>query len=236
MRTFKGTRPCFRFALLALAALALAGCPSEDDSYVCGNGVCEVSEGEDRFSCPQDCAPNVCGNTICDAAETVANCPQDCPAVCGDNLCTDAENSDSCRRDCPELCGDGYCSDNEDLLGNCPADCPIGPVCGDGFCEGGETGANCPSDCATCTGQYPVDCHDGTGCWSAGTNCASNVFTCGGQLRRCALTSNTAFCCSNAFVQCPASFPYYCPVDNLCYAQVPTFCSTATCSFILGDC
>lgn len=177
-------------------------------------------------------------------AALLAGCPseEDDEYVCGDNVCevADGENEFNCSEDCAseEPCGDGFCSQNDgENASNCPADCQATPTCGDGLCNGSETGSSCPGDCATCTGSFPVDCHDGTGCWTAGTNCSSNVFTCSG-LRRCASTSDSAFCCGGLFVTCPSFAPFFCPQDGLCYGggQVPSYCTAGGCSVILGDC
>jgi hypothetical protein len=45
----------------------------------CGDGVCEVSRGEDNASCPADCEPH-CGNAVCEPkqGENDLNCPGDC--------------------------------------------------------------------------------------------------------------------------------------------------------------
>jgi hypothetical protein len=42
-----------------------------------GDGVCEVSRGENQTNAPGDCGPT-CGNGVCDADETTHNCPGDC--------------------------------------------------------------------------------------------------------------------------------------------------------------
>lgn len=42
-----------------------------------GDGVCEVSRGENYASAPSDCGPT-CGNGICDGDENTQNCPGDC--------------------------------------------------------------------------------------------------------------------------------------------------------------
>jgi hypothetical protein len=42
-----------------------------------GDGVCEVSRGEDHVSAPSDCGA-LCGNGVCDAGEDTMNCPGDC--------------------------------------------------------------------------------------------------------------------------------------------------------------
>lgn len=193
-------------------ALFLAGCPTEDDPF-CGDFECQIGDGENATTCPQDCQP-VCGDGACTGNETHAGCARDCPVECGDGSCDGAETSQSC-----------------------PGDCPPPPVCGDGACEGGETANSCPGDCAVCTGNFPVDCHDGTGCWSSGTNCSSNVFTCGGS-RRCASTNDWAYCCGGTFITCPGAAPYFCPQDGLCYPgnAIPGYCNVTGCSGILGDC
>ena len=192
MRSFHRLRVPVILSAAFVAAL-LSGCPSEeDDEYVCGDGVCEVADGENEFNCSEDCATE-------------------------------------------EPCGDGFCSPNDgENASNCPADCQATPTCGDGLCNGSETASSCPGDCATCTGNFPVDCQDGTGCWSQGTNCSSEVFTCGG-LRRCASTADWAFCCGGVFVTCPSFAPYYCPQDGLCYPQIPN-CFVGACTVALGDC
>jgi hypothetical protein len=42
----------------------------------CGNGVCELVEGETIYSCEKDC---YCGSGVCDKGENNGNCPEDCP-------------------------------------------------------------------------------------------------------------------------------------------------------------
>jgi hypothetical protein len=44
----------------------------------CGDGVCEVSRGENNASCPGDCPPTA-GNGKCEPGENSSNCPGDCP-------------------------------------------------------------------------------------------------------------------------------------------------------------
>jgi hypothetical protein len=41
-----------------------------------GDGVCEVSRGENSLTAPADCLP-ACGNGVADAGETTLNCPGD---------------------------------------------------------------------------------------------------------------------------------------------------------------
>lgn len=42
-----------------------------------GDGVCEVSRGENHANAPADCGPK-CGNGVCNAGENTQNCPGDC--------------------------------------------------------------------------------------------------------------------------------------------------------------
>jgi hypothetical protein len=42
-----------------------------------GDGVCEVSRGENHANAPGDCGP-LCGNGVCDAGEDTQSCPGDC--------------------------------------------------------------------------------------------------------------------------------------------------------------
>ena len=42
-----------------------------------GDGVCEVSRGENHANAPADCGA-LCGNGVCDAGENTQNCPGDC--------------------------------------------------------------------------------------------------------------------------------------------------------------
>ncbi len=42
-----------------------------------GDGVCEVSRGENHRNSPTDCGPR-CGNGVCNAGENTQNCPGDC--------------------------------------------------------------------------------------------------------------------------------------------------------------
>lgn len=162
---------------------------------------------------------------------------------CGDDRCdrADGENYQTCPEDCEPACGDGSC-DSGETSQNCSRDCQAAPVCGDGACNGNETSSSCPSDCPVVSGcsdpNYPVDCHDGTGCWSAGTNCASNVFICGGQERRCSGTSYVGFCCYDAPAQCPATAQFFCPQDGACYNSqtLPSYCNGSVCSLLFFDC
>jgi hypothetical protein len=93
-----------------------AGCPQDCVGGArCGNGVCEVGDGESCVSCPADC-PGVqsgspAGRFCCGAAGTnpVGCDPGRCGAACttqtvtvccGDAVCNGDETSSTCARDC----------------------------------------------------------------------------------------------------------------------------------------
>jgi hypothetical protein len=133
------------------------------------------------------------------------------------------------------FCGDGVCQAKEgEDAETCPEDCP--DVCGDGLCTGAESPVSCPADCApTCNNpDQPVDCGDGF-CWHTGTNCSGALFFCDGFPKRCSNNLDWANCCDGTFRDCPASFPYYCPIDNSCNATPPVGCP-ATCEYVAQDC
>ncbi|MBI4043821.1 MAG: hypothetical protein HY393_03370 [Candidatus Diapherotrites archaeon] len=127
----------------------------------CGNAICEA--GESTSTCPSDCKPatNLCGNFICDASngETSASCPGDCKTNtakdCGNGLCEYVlgESPTTCSVDCKQtFCGDYVCSLSESQT-SCPTDCKPG-ICGDGICNAGEFNGGeftCANDCAVVT-------------------------------------------------------------------------------------
>lgn len=251
-----GNRSFRLFGLMAIMTAALTGCPS-DDPY-CGDGQCQLGEGETATTCPQDCEA-VCGDDACTGSESHASCARDCPVECGDGSCDGSETYQTCPDDCPApaVCGDGFCDGGENNA-NCPSDCPPAPVCGDGFCTGNENASNCPADCyvAYCGNGFcdfgeseytcftdcndhcnasQVDCFADDYCWTSGTNCSGNLFTCGGSPWRCGSNADWASCCGNTFRTCPAAFPYYCPDNGLCYST-PQNCSTGLCNYIAADC
>merc|ERR1712157_659185 len=52
-------------------------CAIDECVELCGNGSCDVEEGENVSTCPVDCT---CGDYVCnyDLGENVENCPTDC--------------------------------------------------------------------------------------------------------------------------------------------------------------
>lgn len=108
---------------------------TNDPANCDGDTICEV--GEDCISCPTDCGTESgasCGNGLCEIGdgESSANCPGDCAAGCGvggvgcsDSDCTPA--GFFCRQTArvPACCGDSLCEGQEDVV-NCALDCATG--------------------------------------------------------------------------------------------------------------
>jgi len=106
-------------------------CGIDECKNICGNGDCDVSEGENVETCSMDCHCNLDG--ICDVWETLNGCPLDC--TCGNNVCN---------------------SDLGETVDNCMKDC----ACNANFqCESWEDEKNCPRDCGD-TAAYVSDGHD----------------------------------------------------------------------------
>jgi hypothetical protein len=140
---------------------ACTGCP------VCDNdGTCEA--GEDCNTCPNDCVSGTssgasCGNGICEVGngEDCVNCAADCNGVqsgkpanrfcCGNG----GQN--------PVGCGTGECGTCTTIPATPGAYC-----CGDATCEGDEDCGNCALDCTTgpevCDDGVDNDCANGTDC------------------------------------------------------------------------
>lgn len=159
--------------------------PTTSDGSVlrlCGNGACDIPQGENCASCPADCACpqgricfegvcQSCGNGTCDTSlgETCASCSLDCSCpislVCENGQCLS-----------PVRCGDGKCQkDKGEHCGNCYQDCQCAPGqscqatycqdaarCGNGKCE-----VSNKEDCSTC----PADC----ACQRAGEGCRKGL-------------------------------------------------------------
>lgn len=143
MRPIIVSRASLPLALVAFLLLAFAaGCETTDDddgdgSYVCGDGACEVNDGESEYNCRKDCADPQCGDGTCDAGETPSSCRADC------------EEPPVCRGDFPVDCQDGTGCWNPGT--NCRSavfTCGGARRCGDtanwAFCCGGQF-VQCPS-------------------------------------------------------------------------------------------
>ncbi len=105
-------------------------CP-KDCGSACGDGVCEAPENPSI--CPEDCKTKVCGNGICESTDGgPALCPGDCGVFCGNCICEadKGETLHDCPIDCGS-CGDGVCSQCPLLAEDsrsCPADCCEGTL------------------------------------------------------------------------------------------------------------
>lgn len=176
---------------------------------------------------PDGCVPSVNPDCSCPTEDDT-----DPPPACGDGVCESGENN--CPEDCAQdpVCGDGICDDRET---DCPSDCESDsePICGDGVCEAVEENV-CEQDCdtqnTTCNDpDYPISCDDGR-CWSEGTNCETDTFTCNGNVYKCRDTLEYANCCNGKFYTCGPGYPYFCPTDDLCYADASA-CPESVCEY-----
>lgn len=155
----------------------------------CGDGKCQVEEGETMKSCPEDCCE--CGDCECnpmDCGETAEKCPVDCAFSCGDHVMSPGESPrccvlDACWTGVGSGCGDGMCmgpqcGEDPDL---CPQDCST-TACGNKECDIGENPFICPEDClykvcgngsceppAESVDLCPIDCTPGCGDCTCGT-------------------------------------------------------------------
>jgi len=146
--------------LIVISLILISGCISPP---VCGNGICEI--GETLENCPidggGDCpATQLCGDGVCNLenGENESNCFEDCRPkdFCGDGICNGKENSENCLGDCPVIIeSHSICMNNSCVQVSGPGknecssnqDCSTGPICGDGICNGKETSTSCSSDC-----------------------------------------------------------------------------------------
>lgn len=115
----------------------------------CGNGLCEIGDGESFANCPADCAGKShgggqysCGGTVdCSDSRCTSNgfyCRMmlRVPACCGDRLCEGKETAANCAVDCSQdtsevpgvTCADGLDNDKNGLTDASDPDCQA-PVC-----------------------------------------------------------------------------------------------------------
>merc|ERR1711862_217682 len=101
-------------------------CEIDNCVELCGNGVCDESEGENSDTCPKDCNCNLDG--ICDSWETINSCSLDC--TCGNRQCDYdlGESVANCMSDC--ACNANYDFEPWGDEKNCPRDCGISALYG----------------------------------------------------------------------------------------------------------
>ena len=178
-----------------------AGCPADcvGTGAVCGDGICQVGNGESCVSCPADCAGQQGGKPSsryccgwsgsypigCDASRCGACTTQPLNACCGDGLCGGGETTASCLRDCPPCTdgdGDGYCPSQGDCNDANPNIRPNAVE----ICTGGvDENCNGLSDCNDPACGASPSC---TSCLQAGASCTQNgqccSLSCGGKPNR----------------------------------------------------
>ncbi len=139
-------------------------CPS-DCGAACGNKICD--KGESPAICAEDCVWQVCGNGVCEPSDGGPDgCPKDCGATCGNCVCDKGEDWSQCPIDCG-FCGDGVCS-NCASLGESAALCKAD--CKSDACAGGcDDKVPCTKDVCTSDGTCvhianAALCDDGTAC------------------------------------------------------------------------
>jgi spore coat protein A len=118
-----------------------ADCP-EVSGALCGNGLCEIGDGEDCLTCPLDCNGDQQGGN---------------PFCCG--------NGGTNPIACGTSAADARCIDTSAEL-FCRVAERVKATCGDLLCEGQESAANCPQDCSVpfCEPTETIDelsCTDG---------------------------------------------------------------------------
>ncbi|MBI4819424.1 MAG: putative metal-binding motif-containing protein [Deltaproteobacteria bacterium] len=177
---------------------------------VCGNGLCEPSDGT---TCGVDCADR-CGDEICGASESFSTCSVDCGHVCGDGVCDLSESTSACPQDCQLTCGNNNCDtfERDATASYCGRDCGF---CGDGTCQDGfETPADravgglapCPADCVVLECSGTASCGDRITCTDDTCDMGSgacvyvpNDAACAGGkcLGRLSTNPNGSGCCSD---------------------------------------
>ncbi len=127
-------------------------CP-QDCGTACGDGICTLGENPD--ACPADCQRFVCGNEVCEPTDGgPTGCPEDCGATCGNCICEGGEDFQGCPGDCGS-CGDGVCSPCAALAEEpqtCPRDCGAEAV---ELCNGKDDDADGRTDEETCDDGDP---------------------------------------------------------------------------------
>jgi spore coat protein A len=139
----------------------------------CGNGLCEIGDGEDCESCPADCAGKLkgksqfcCGlDVTCDVSDPAydprctdgyfCRVPARVPACCGDSLCEGQEDEVGCALDCAAAPAD--CSQIRDR-DTCDAEAGCA-------WQGGKNGSCAPVEVVDCS-QFPdrSSCRDQPSC------------------------------------------------------------------------
>jgi hypothetical protein len=129
----------------------------------CGNGLCEVGDGEDCLTCAIDCAGEQTGGGEDYCCGSGGTNPIGCGIDATDDRCIDGEDQRFCRMT-PRLvasCGDHLC-EGQETVANCAQDCSVP------FCEATEItnevscGDGLDNDCDGATDTADTDCQPDT--------------------------------------------------------------------------
>jgi spore coat protein A len=151
---------------------------------LCGNGLCEIGDGEDCITCPEDCnGKQKGGNRFCCGAGgegPIPDCGIDPDGTVRDDRCTTSGFYCRVAERLRACCGDTLCEGQEQVDGPdfCELDCAAPAECIP--TENNET---------LCFDGLDNDCNDATDC--VDTNCDGEIgpaTTCG--IGECAATGN----------------------------------------------
>ena len=115
---------------------------------LCGNGLCEIGDGENFDNCPQDCAGKTKGKGAfkCGSGSGYVGCEDD-RCTSGGFFCRVAPRVPAC-------CGDALC-EGQETAENCPLDCAgEAPPCEPTRCPPTALASNGPPSSSTCSSAH----------------------------------------------------------------------------------
>jgi len=159
-------------------------CAIDQCKQLCGNNVCDESEGENADTCPMDCTCNMDGK--CDSWETTNSCPLDC--TCGNRVCDVelGENVANCMNDC--ACNANYNCEAWEDKEHCPRDCGVkAEYDGNGHdASDGLDGTDQQSDGSNYDDEEGLtDMNDDGGSGGLSESCFDNDISCGQHSECC---------------------------------------------------
>jgi spore coat protein A len=192
---------------------------------LCGNGLCEIGDGEDCVSCPEDCAGRDKGNSqyCCggDDPQTGVDCSD---ARCTDGFfCRDSARLQAC-------CGDTLC-EGEETNANCSVDCDVICVPEGNREKGNDCNDGIDNDCDGFTDGADTDC-GGTGCTPTTVSCTDGVDNDCDGLIDCADSDGDEDCstdpaCTCVITEDPEVTTCFDGLDNDCDTSID--CADSSC-------